>query len=391
MPLSISILNIYGYEIARISGRNPVIIEARYTGKVACPFCRGENLRKKDRYIRKLNHESIGSRRAMLYLEGYKYHCQTCSRYFNIRFPGVLKYKRSTEGFRREVFEKHNNGHTQSYLSKSLEIGTATVERWYHEYLKRKVSQSKNSPCPRVMGIDEHFFTRRKGYATTICDLGTHKVFDIVLGRSEAALSGYFRRLKGKNNVEVVVMDLSDTYRNIVRCHFPNAKIVTDRFHVIRLINHHFLKIWADIDPDGRKNRGLLSLMRRHKKNLRYDQLINLNKYLSKHPELAAIYDFKQRLCGLMLAKKKTARQCRRLIPIFLDYIYKLKSSMLSSMVTLGKTLESWREEVVRMFRFTKSNSILEGFHNKMEMISRRAYGFRNFENYRLRVKALCC
>ena len=47
---------------------------------------------------------------------------------------------------------------------------------------------------------------------------------------------------------------------------------------------------------------------------------------------------------------------------------------MLSSMVTLGKTLESWREEVLRMFRFTKSNGILEGFHNKMEMIPRRAY-----------------
>jgi len=47
MPLSISILNIYGYEIDRISGRNPVIIETRYTGKVICPFCKGEALRKK--------------------------------------------------------------------------------------------------------------------------------------------------------------------------------------------------------------------------------------------------------------------------------------------------------------------------------------------------------
>jgi len=60
-------------------------------------------------------------------------------------------------------------------------------------------------------------------------------------------------------------------------------------------------------------------------------------------------------------------------------------------MVTLGKTLDLWRSEVVRMFRFTKNNGITEGFHNKMEMISRRAYGFRNFENYRLRVRALCC
>ena len=48
-------------------------------------------------------------------------------------------------------------------------------------------------------------------------------------------------------------------------------------------------------------------------------------------------------------------------------------------MVTLGKTLDSWSKEVVRMFRFTKNNGITEGFHNKMEMISRRAYGFRNF------------
>ena len=63
MPLSISILNIYGYEVENITGRNPVIIEAKYIKKVTCPFCRGDILSKKDRYIRKLNHESIGYRK----------------------------------------------------------------------------------------------------------------------------------------------------------------------------------------------------------------------------------------------------------------------------------------------------------------------------------------
>ena len=47
-------------------------------------------------------------------------------------------------------------------------------------------------------------------------------------------------------------------------------------------------------------------------------------------------------------------------------------------------------EPIVAMWRFSKSNGITEGFHNKMEMISRRAYGFRNFENYRLRVLTHC-
>ena len=50
---------------------------------------------------------------------------------------------------------------------------------------------------------------------------------------------------------------------------------------------------------------------------------------------------------------------------------------------------QSWLEPIVRMWRFSKSNGITEGFHT-MEMLSRRAYGFRNFENYRLRVLVHC-
>jgi transposase len=63
-------------------------------------------------------------------------------------------------------------------------------------------------------------------------------------------------------------MDMSESYRRIVRKYFPNARIVADRFHVIRWINHQFLKTWGDWDPEKRKNRGLISLMRTHSWNL---------------------------------------------------------------------------------------------------------------------------
>jgi transposase len=56
----------------------------------------------------------------------------------------------------------------------------------------------------------------------------------------------------------------------------------------------------------------------------------------------------------------------------------------------LGETLYCWRNEIAAMWRFTKNNGITEGFHTKMEMISRQAFGFRNFDNYRKRVKVLC-
>ena len=125
-----------------------------------------------------------------------------------------------------------------------------------------------------MLGIDEHFFTRRKGYATTFCDLKNHRIYDITLGRSEAALEAFFLRLEGKDQVRVVCMDLAVVYRSIVKKQFPNALIVADRFHVIRLVNHHFLACWRDIDPTGSKNRGLISLMRRHRHNLKAEQQV---------------------------------------------------------------------------------------------------------------------
>ncbi|MGQ3889082.1 transposase, partial [Legionella sp. CNM-1927-20] len=73
-----------------------------------------------------------------------------------------------------------------------------------------------------------------------------------------------------------------------------------------------------------------------------------------------------------------------------LDMVKELKLSAFQSLKTLGNTLFKWREEIVRMWRFTKNNGITEGFHRKMKLIQQRAYGFRNFENYRLRVKVLC-
>ena len=275
-------------------------------------------------------------------------------------------------------------------LGKREAIGGATVERWFQDFLKREAAERSAAPCPRVLGIDEHFFTRRLGYATTFCDLRRHAVYDVVLGRSEASLEKYLERLPGKDQVQVVCMDLASGYRVMVRKHFPNARIVADRFHVIRLINHHFLACWRDIDPVGAKHRGLLSLMRRHRHNLNPEQRTKLSAYFDRFPAIGHIYRFKQRLCYLLLKQHRTRKQCSPLATRFLKAIYQLRQARLAQLVALGDTLNAWSAEIATMWRFTRNNGITEGFHTKMEVLQRQAYGFRNFNNYRLRVKIMC-
>jgi transposase len=365
-------------------------ITARYLGLRACPHCGGQSLRNKGRYTRQVQHENLGMRRCVLELEACKWKCLSCGRYFRERFPGILPHQRTSEAFQRMIFRDHLDGINRSRVGRREGIGAATVERYFQRGLKRQFGEWHSSRCPQVLGIDEHFFTRRKGFATTLCDLRNHKVYDVVLGRSELSLEAYFQKLEGKAEVRVVCMDLSTTYRSLVRLHFPNARIVADRFHVIRIVNHHFLACWREIDGVGSKNRGLLSLMRRHRHNLKPDQQLRLAAYLAAHPVLETIYRFKQRLCYLLLKKHRTRKQCQQLIPRFLRAIYQLRQAGLAQLVQLGQTLSAWSEEIVSMWRFTRNNGITEGFHNKMELINRQAYGFRNFQNYRLRVKVLC-
>lgn len=375
-------------DIEEVAGK--VRIRARYTGETKCPHCDGTRLRLKDRRLRRPRHESWGTRPCELELESRKWRCLSCQRHFWQRLPGILPRLRATEPFRRSVCQKHFDGISRSRLGKRERISGATVERWFPDHLRRLATERTSRACPRILGIDEHFFTRRQGFATTFCDLKNHKVYDVVLGRSELSLESYLGKLEEKDKVQMVCMDLAAVYRAIVRKHFPNARIVADRFHVIRLVNHHFLACWRDLDPVRSKNRGLLSLMRRHRHNLKPEQALKLTAYLDEYPALREIYRFKQRLCYLLLKKHCSQKKCRRLATRFLKTVEDLKQAGLAPLVQLGNTLDSWKEEISTMWRFTRNNGITEGFHTKMEVLQRQAYGFRNFNNYRLRVKVLC-
>jgi len=87
------------------------------------------------------------------------------------------------------------------------------------------------------------------------------------------------------------------------------------------------------------------------------------------------------------LLKTLNGKRARRKLSGFLRLIEQLRVSPLRG---LAETLTNWLQPVLAMWRFSKTNGITEGFHTKMEMMTRRAYGFRNFDNYRLRVLTHC-
>jgi transposase len=356
----------------------------------SCPRCGAAKLRSKGRYERRVRHLECFAHPTGLQIQCRRYHCAACGRSFVQPLPGIRPGRRSTEPWRRSLYERHHAGICAASLAAREGIGPATVERIYGEFTARKAKERLSLDCPRVLGIDEHTLHRRQRFVTTFCDLQNHRVFDIREGRSEPELRGYLRTLRGRQRVRVVCLDLSDAYRALVRRWFPRALMVADRFHAIRLVGLHLLRLARQLCPQLGWNRGWLALLRRRGDRLSPEQRRRLAELFARYPQLEGIYQMKQRLDALLRLKHQSKRACRDHSRQLLALIETLRTSHLEAAMTLGKTLGAWTEELGRMWRFSRSNGITEGFHRKMKLIQRRAYGFRSFFNYRLRVIAQC-
>lgn len=391
MPVDMILTNNENIKIKKVIQSKKIILDCEDETEYYCPRCGSFHLRCKDTFERNIKGISVGGRATVLRFKTHKYCCLDCGCYFNSATQGLLKHQQSLESLKREVFHKHCEGVSKKDLSRDYGVSDSSIERWFQQQYIRKNKELQNARCPMVLGIDEHYFSKKGGYATTFVNLSKHKVFDVVLGRSEQDLIGYLSQLKGKDKVRVVVMDLSSNYRSIAKKYFPNAMIVSDRFHVIKLILESFIKTAYRLDAGLKKQIGLGRLLRKKRSNLVDWQKIKIEAYLKTQPQIKILYDITQELMDLMNEKMCKYKDCkRRLIPKLLKFIELLKSSGFILFRKLGKTMESWQEEIGRMFRFTRSNGITEGFHRKMKLIQRRAYGFRNFENYRLRIRILC-
>ncbi|HAU1018630.1 TPA: ISL3 family transposase, partial [Legionella pneumophila] len=384
------ILNLPGFSIVKVSGYQPLLLDVSYNRLARCGHCQSKKVRKKSSYLREVHHELIGHRRSILRFKAYKLYCHDCGRYGNQQFPGINKHQRATWRAQSAVFHEHSRGVSQKDLSERYKKGKATIERWYQRHYEEQNRELLNRPCPIVLGIDEHFFSKKEGFATTFCDLRKHKVFDVVRGRREKELKEYLQQLPGKERVKVICMDLSSTYRSLVKKYFPNAMIVADRFHVIRLIQHQCMMTCRELSSEIKNNRGILALLRTRPDNLSDEKKVKRDTFFTENPAIESIYQFQQQLHSLLMKRALTQHECRKVIPTFLDMLSELKQSGFKALASLGRTLCAWKDEVARMWRFSKSNGITEGFHRKMKLIQRRAYGFRNFENYRVRVRVLC-
>ncbi len=196
----------------------------------------------------------------------------------------------------------------------------------------------------------------------------------------EAALE----HIEGRENVRNVVLDMCDPYRSFATRFFPNARLVADKFHVLRLlspaINRHRRLVEGD-----RRSAALRRLLLRSRYRLEYAERLALDQWLVKHPALRALYEAKEALH--MVYRTRGYDRAAKALTRLTDG---LAATALPELQTFRRTLMRWRREILEYFRTGLTNGRTEGFNNKAKLVKKRAYGYRSFRNYRLRLLNAC-
>lgn len=358
------------------------------TKSIWCTNCGLECFKVHDRRVVRIKDAPNSAKQKVLVIKKKRFRCNGCKKVITENIDGIQKSARLTERFQRNLLYTCTKFANLKDAKKHLRIGNKTLYQRNYKQLELEWRKRMNNPWPKSIGIDEHSFIRNKQYGrrefvTLVVDHNNKRVKEILPCRDTHSLKHQLAYIPGRERVKNITMDLSGVYRSFAKDFFPNANIIADKFHVMRLPNR-ILDIYRNKEFKNKKLRlrkYLLMDMRKMDYWKRKEFLAELTKY----PELNEVYWVKESIRKLYRCKgrKRASQSLSKLTDM-------LALSKIPELKTLRKTLVSWRDEILNYFENRLTNARTEGYNTVCKQLQKRAYGYKSFYNYRLRVLYAC-
>lgn len=374
--------------------KNTLRLHCKKTSKAeVCPKCATLSTTCYDKREVSIKDTPIRDKMVYLRITKRRFFCKSCKKPFTEPIQGIIKGYRSTVRFRKHVLWCATNFADLKRVQDKCRCSSWLVYTAYYQHADLEVRKLQ-TPWGKTIGIDEHSFIRNKKYghkefASVFVDYNRSRIREVVYGRYGADYwaDKNLRSIPGRENVKNVICDFSPSMRSFAKSFFPNAMVIADKFHLIRLANHAVnmkrLEIMKDPKSYIQKSRKnpLRKLLLKNGKRLHFHEERSLMYIFDRYRDLEAYYRVKEMIHNLYQIRgiKRASKALTRIT----DFIASLKMDGLKS---LRRTLMDWREEILNYFKRRVTNGKTEGFNRKAKLIQRAAYGFKKFENYRLKL-----
>jgi len=277
-------------------------------------------------------------------------------------------------------------------VSELFGISWGTIKNIDKEYLQKHYSKPMLKDV-EFIAIDEFAFQKGHKYQTVVYDIKAGRVIYVGQGRAEESLDKFWKRVKHSGiNIKAVAMDMWLPYFNAVINNIPQAKIVFDRFHIYKLMNQTMDDIRRALyhDESFLNNRkvvkGIRWLLLKKAENLNEEnnEKEHLEQALQLNKPLAEAYYLKEELGQLWL--KNTRKEAEKFLK---GWIKRAHATTIVQLRKFANTLLAHRTGILNWFDYRISTGPLEGFNNKIKVLKRKAYGYRDMEYFALKIYAL--
>jgi transposase len=352
-----------------------------------CKYCKHPNIDVHETIINYVKTIPIGLRETFLVLHLKRFRCQKCWRTFREKRDIADPRKSYSRKFARFV---NQLAHflTIVDICKLFKVKGGLVREIIKKHLKEKKSRIRWTNL-KYIAIDEFAIQKGHKYMTVVLDLETGRILYSAKGKDSKCLKGFFTSLKRRRvKIKAIAMDLSKSFVKAVRDYSKTIPIVFDHFHIISLMNKALDNIRRseqkrlnDIgDKTGAKwIKGKRYLMLKGEETLDSKSQSKLDLLFENNILLQKTYLLKEWLRSLW--KFSSKKECNHFLDIWLKEAYLLENIHLNR---LCKTLEKHREMILNWYDHKITTAKLEGTNNKIKVLKRKGYGYRNLEFFGL-------
>ena len=386
-------LGIRGYKHQSIKEQDGgLVMRVRHDGsELTCPHCGGTNVLRRGTVPRRWSAVPIGHRPVTVFAEVPRIECRDCRTQPVVAVPFAearRSYTRSFERFALDLRESMTLKDVARHLCVSDWLVKDIEKRWLGKHFAKPRLKDL-----RHIAIDEIATKKGHKYLTIVMDLESGAVVFVGQGKGADALKPFWRSLKAaRAQVEAVAIDMSAAYYTAVCENLPDATVVFDWFHVVKLLNDKlselrrqlFREATDQLHKDVLKGTRWLLLKRPENLDETHNELNRLQDALDLNQSLATAYYLKEDL--RLLWEEPTKRAAERFLD---DWIRQADASGIRVLQTFAKTLARYRTGILAWYDHPISTGPLEGTNNKIKTLKRQAYGFRDHQYFALKIKAL--
>lgn len=380
------------------------IIKAKLTYKPS--YCRKCGIKNEGQVIKNGTHKTkilllpIRSFKTVLELTRSRFLCKECGETFNAQTNLVDEHCYISKELKYRIALDLAKNTSRKDIAERYFVSDVTVMR----VMKTCALAFKPNfhYLPSILCFDE--FKSMKSCSGKMSFIfmngSTHQMMGVLENRRLQYLKTYFLRYdrKARQRVKYIVMDMNAPYFELVKSVFPNAQIVTDRFHVVQQITRSFNQLRIQTMNSYRK-----SDPRKYRHLKRFWKLLQKTNFNLDSSNYHYNYSFKRpmtekTIIDELLTYNETLNLAYDTCQLLLYHFKKKDSHYFFEVInSLDKQLPEWfrkkltflnkyRQGIENALTTSFSNGALEGTNNKIKVMKRVAYGYRNFINFRTRI-----